>query len=249
MATKYVIASSDEMYHFKYIKREKQANGKYKYYYDTNQLKSDVKAFVNDPTGKNAKKNYQNAQQQYINAHNNLVGPAMSNAYYSTAASKIEKITSSGNKYVPVTKEERQYTENKVNEQHAKIKLDRAKKAYDASLSGKLDKTLDAGRTMIKKASNVAKDKLGYDEKDRFYEVLSNVNKKAAYDQRTAGKATGTSEDTAKLLGMGKEYINAYNEYLKTPIGVINEPSDAMKLRINSAKQAVNRLIARTKSK
>lgn len=44
---------SDELYHWKYIKREKRPNGKWRYYYDKKQLKQDAKDFWNkDVTGK-----------------------------------------------------------------------------------------------------------------------------------------------------------------------------------------------------
>ena len=71
MSNNYVILPNgntireDELYHWKYIKREKQANGKWKYYYDTDQLKNDVKKVVSDPIGTKAKKTYQQAQQRH----------------------------------------------------------------------------------------------------------------------------------------------------------------------------------------
>lgn len=55
--------SKNELCHWKYIKREKRPNGKWRYYYDTNQLKDDI--------GVDELKTYNDAKTRYENAVQN----------------------------------------------------------------------------------------------------------------------------------------------------------------------------------
>lgn len=63
MAIKYIDLNPSELMHWKYIKREKLPNGKYRYYYDAEQFKDDM--------GVDEYQRYSNARNAYKEAENN----------------------------------------------------------------------------------------------------------------------------------------------------------------------------------
>lgn len=263
---------NNELYHWKYIKREK-VGGKWKYYYDTGSLKKDAKNFVKDPVGTKAKAQYRKTQQKYIDASNVGNGRSMSDLYYRDERKKAQELTKRGIKYIPTELKSpfakdknvgRKAVADLKREEHAKIEMNRAKKAYDKTALGKLEKSASNTRHLINEAKKTVKDKLGYDERDALDKAQKEVNEtsynkanalinaKDAYDYAERYGDDSFYETRADEYGKAKESHDkavskrdkAKAVYYDTPIGKLAEAGE----RIDAAKDYVEDLLKRKKS-
>ena len=238
-----------ELYHWKYIKREK-VGGKWKYTYDTEGLKRDAKNFVNDPLGTKAKQTYRQAQQNKINAQNRVSGRLMSDVEYREASKGNGPKTTSVTNRAAREKAVNAYRSDQVKLAVAKGKEKLAKEMYDKSLLGKLEKTSDNMRAFAKDVKDTAKDKLGYDEREALDKAQQEVNETSSR-KAVALLNAKDAYDYAERYGnddlyetRADEYANAKTShdkavskrdrakevYYDTPIGKLAEATEKLEL-------------------
>ena len=119
----YIDLDPDEIMHWKYIKREKLANGKYRYYYDQSELDSQERSALK------AKQDVDNAHQRVDEAKAEL----------DVAESAMQKVLSSNNRKVNLNQISAMRL--KVNEAYANLKLAEIK----------FDKTENAANKIVSK--------------------------------------------------------------------------------------------------
>ena len=218
--------SDNELMHWKYIKREKLANGKYKYYYDL---------------GETQKKNYEQAKANYTNNRNQH-----ESAWRNKKTPNAEGLNKADS-FVP-------YWGNKEKEYDLKTKMDKAKAEYDKTPLGKREARAEETKHKIQQVKNWAKDKLGYDEKQAVESARVNavVKKNEAddieaknsqwklkytdFDPYTGEASKKPGYDEVEEMAdwqdnyykeMAKEaedeYIDAIDSYMKTPLGKLDK--------------------------
>jgi hypothetical protein len=214
----------DELYHFKYIKREKVGD-KWKYYYDTEALKSDVKTAVSDPLGNKRKAALDQAQRKYQDATNRVSSRLMSDIHYREAANKNTKTSASeqANRDDAI----RDYRRDNMNKIKAKEELDKARTEYDKSLRARVEKAPDALRGMAEGAKQKVQDILGKDER--------NYRDFAKRQSEAVDKTTMIVNGQEVVTDWDDEYARAEKEYMKTPLGVLEKTGKT----INTAKDYV----------
>ena len=230
MSNRYYIFSN-ELYHWKYIKREKVGN-KWKYYYDT---------------GANAKKNYEQAKQKLDTYNRQEKGAKVRGL---TGADHEHSRGHAFNKYSqthysldgPRMKLEKEYEE--------------AKSEYYDSPMGKREQRAENTKRTVQKVKNWAKDKLGYDEKQAASaaRTKATIAKNEAEDikkENDQWKKNNPDSDNIRemadwqtnyyreLAGEAKvESIKADIAFSKTPLAKL----EAMKESIDAAKDWVSEL-------
>lgn len=124
----------DELMHWKYIKREK-VNGKWRYWYDADSLKKDVKSLVNNVTKKTRK---------IVNSGKKSVGKYRTKSLSSTIKSTVSKIADNTKKLVSSIKKNVHKYIAKVPTGDNEYRYFYSEKAYQAYLKGKnaVDKAL-----------------------------------------------------------------------------------------------------------
>lgn len=156
MSSKYAITTGDELYHWKYIKREKQANGKYKYYYNADQLKSDIK----NATVATAKANYQKTANASLSWQKQARNAALKNV--TTNVADKDPATKYGSSYKRIVDQSKKHD--------LQDKTEKAESKYRTTTVGKIDQAVDNASYNVKKkvdsVKNWVKDKVGYDEKE-----------------------------------------------------------------------------------
>lgn len=118
----YIDLDSDEIMHWKYIKREKLANGKYRYYYDQSGLD------LQEQSALKAEQEVDNAYRRVDEAKSKL----------DIATSAMQKARSNGNRKIPLNQVNAMRL--KVNEAYAdlkiaEIKLDETKQSASKTIS------------------------------------------------------------------------------------------------------------------
>lgn len=128
----YIDLDADEIVHFKYIKREKLPNGKYRYYYD----QSELERYKNEAD--QAQKDYQKANMKVANARVNkkTADYKLDRAYEKRRSARTtNEIVDAGNArnkaYKGVQAAERALNIAENNRKTARILADDAKKAYN----------------------------------------------------------------------------------------------------------------------
>ena len=230
MSNRYYV-SSNELYHWKYIKREKK-NGKWVYYYDT---------------GANAKKNYEQAKQKldtYKRQEEGALarGLAGKGHEHSSGHAMQRYVNSHYKDYGPREKLEKQYEE--------------AKSEYYDSPMGKKEQRAENLKRTAQKVKDWAKDKLGYDEKQAASaaRTKATIAKNEAEDikkENDQWKKNNPDSDNIRemadwqtnyyreLAGEAKvESIKADIAFSKTPLAKL----EAMKESIDAAKDWVSEL-------
>lgn len=209
---------TDELYHWKYVKRVKK-NGKWKYYYDWDELKKDTKNFVSDPTGSRAKNNLKNAQQRTLNAQNNISGRKMSDIHYRAASKGNGPETTSVNNRAAREKAVNAYRRDQVDLAVAKANEKKAREAYNNTVAGKTENTIkaisDSAKGLVEGVKQKTMDALGKDEKN-YYEYTKKLYANDPNSKFSTGKA------------VAGEYIRAKEEYMKTPMGMVEAAGDAI---------------------
>lgn len=226
---------SNELYHWKYIKREKVGN-KWKYYYDT---------------GANAKKNYEQAKQK-LDTYNRQEKGA-----------KVRGLTGADHEH------SRGHAFNKYSQTHysldgPRMKLEKeyeeAKSEYYDSPMGKREQRAENTKRTVQKVKNWAKDKLGYDEKQRMSAAETNA-KVRAYKSNDIIRENNKwltenpgHKNIADLVNWQNNYVreladeaekayrDAQKEFEKTPLAKL----ESMKKTIDSAKDWVSDLFKRS---
>lgn len=245
----FVEVSDDELMHWKYVKRVKNKNGKWKYYYDWDELKKDTKTFVKDPLGKEAKAKYNQAQQRYIDASNTVNGRRMSDVHYDEAAKGRGVEWVSNNNKEARAKAVKAVTSDSARLVKAKKELSDAKKAYEKTIPARLDKTKENAKSTIKYVNDRIQDKLGVDERDEYrktkgeYERAKenlNITKNNAakgnssvydsiYDYDQDRMVPHTVEYwTKRTSDLGKKYADSKKEYMNTPLGKVAKITTAV---------------------
>lgn len=203
-----VPVSDDVLMHWKYIKRVKK-NGKWKYYYDTDQLKKD---FQNSKLGNaigydernrfnSMKPRYNQALKRFNDAY------AKQQEAREKSQEEMRKYYNNPNKpkggYLVAQQQEASRSKDvqKILKEDAHIydKYERTKYDYYNTPLGKLEKPVEKGKAFIKsftKKVESAKDKAGVDEKERLKNAAAN-------------RATSESEREVNL----KKYVTSYDEY------------------------------------
>lgn len=244
--------SDDELMHWKYLKREK-VNGKWKYYYDWNELKSDTKTFLNDPTGRKRKKNLDRAEKELRDATNTIENRKMRSPDYSKAINEIRNAKARGTAYVAKGFLEETAAIDLDKQAEARKRLDEAKNAYSKTAPAKIEKAKDSANGIGEGIKQKTQDILGYDErnyKDYAYEMREKTEseiKKANYDyfhnnyvsvstdegfKKLMDHRTRVSEIEGKYDKWAEEYIKAKADYMKTPLGMIEATGDAVESAI-----------------
>lgn len=224
------IVSTDELSHswltkgvqkedHKYVKRVKK-NGKWKYYYDWDELKKDTKNFVSDPTGARAKNNLENAKQMTQTVKNNIASRQSSDVHYREAAKGKGPEYVSKNERAAREKAVNAYRSDQVHLAATKAKEKKAQKAYNNTVAGKTENTIkaisDSAKGLIEGIKQGTKDILGQDEKN-YYEYTKKI-----YEHEPAGNfITGVT--------FAEAYVKAKKEYMKTPMGMIEAAGESAK--------------------
>lgn len=131
----------DEMCHWKYVKRVKKPNGKYRYYYDREQVKEDL--------GVNAKEEYESAKYHEKYTHE------AKKFWEDSLTSRVKEYTSNGKitrgeaAALKLASENYEYQKVKIAE--AKARVSEAAVKYGKTPLGKLEKAKNKGKNFIKK--------------------------------------------------------------------------------------------------
>lgn len=252
----YIDLDENEFVHFKYIKREKLPNGKWRYYYDSDQLKEDVKKVIG--IGGKARMNKAAGEVRVSQKNEKITGKA-----FNDAMSKLrwddQTSVDNWNKAAEDHKRQLENTGRKLDEYTV------AKDEYKKSILGSIDYAIHEGKKALK-------DKLGYDERQRYenaskkYAKAQDIEKeyhreseavrselkkeKNLVDPDSWELQTGhLTENPDWLVNQSKKAKNELdymrNEYMNTPLGKLERAKDS----IESAKQWVDDLFNGRKNK
>ena len=196
----YVDLDEGEIIHFKYLKKEKLANGKWRYYYDVTQLKNDFK----DATGLSARERYANAKKSVDHTREAL----SETREYKTAT---EKYYRNALKY----QQEAGVNPDKIKDAERKAAI-----ARDSLLNYESQTRIDPVKfTTMQITAYMADERLkNLMKKDQDL-------KKIAQDRlddaiiKVNNASIAVRENTQALYKAGREYAEARNEFFETPLG------------------------------
>lgn len=249
----------DELQHWKYVKREK-VNGKWKYYYNWDELKKDAK----NALGVNAKQNmnaaktyYKNAQNKSTDAYKKVVS---TNKKYNNIPNKKSLAAWEANK--KADKAMNAYRESITNAANRGREYLEAKNAYMKTPLGKLDQAkadIKSGYNKAKKSvskflSNLpGKAKNAVDKVKDASGITAKQNANAAkkkYDQAKDVYSRSKTKETLNYLSRSTaDYAKARREYQQSPMGQLpGKAKAAAKSAASTVKSAAN-TAARTADK
>lgn len=245
----------DELYHWKYVKREKQANGKWRYYYDTDELKSDVKAFVNDPTGAKRKKAFEDSIANLKNTRRNI-DEAMNASYKDQDRARFASENYGGkSEYAKKMRDKwidnaEKTIEKFAGDDRALEEYTRARDAYEKTLRGKLDKAADYATDEInritgndyRKAMNAAERELRWATEKHAKSEEALKRAEAMYEKNERSENPDVWRNTldrdlhrATIHELdawldednaAEKYVATRSAYMKTPLGKLEAASD-----------------------
>lgn len=194
-----VPVSDDVLMHWKYIKRVKK-NGKWKYYYDWDQLKKDTSNKIQTTLDKAADKLGVDERDRLKEASRKQTEATLRNI---VAKSNFENLDTTNRTPDEIRKSGEQYRDSSKEKAKAEKNYQNAVQDYVNTPIGKLEakhkvtvsKGVDFIKSISKKVDDI-KDKAGVDEKERL--------KNAA-----ATRATSESEREVNL----QKYVTSYDEY------------------------------------
>jgi hypothetical protein len=204
-----VPVSDDVLMHWKYIKRVKK-NGKWKYYYDTDQLKKDFQnSKLGNAIGYDEEKRKNAAEKKYNTAadamrkardekkaaQNNLE-KKMGEIKENFVSSEDPRVANENQQYINAAEKQKK-TAKALTKSYEK--LEKANADYDKTLLSKTRVAQEKGKAFIEsigKKVESAKDKAGVDEKERLKNAAAN-------------RATSESEREVNF----QKYVTSYDEY------------------------------------
>ena len=202
----YVDLDEGELAHFKYIKREKLPNGKWRYYYDAEQMKTDFK----DSTGITARNKYKEAEKT-LDTSKKALSETLKyrDTIEKSYANRTEEYANAG------------VDPNKLNEAARKAAV--AKQALDKYRLDSKHNPFDAANTYkhvgLTLTYNALDKKLkDLQEKDASLKKQAKDNLDLVTDTTKKYLAAERQNIQARYEA-GKAYAEAQKEYYKTPLG------------------------------
>lgn len=234
---KWATVSDDELYHWKYIKREKK-NGKWVYTYPNDKL--GIKNFIDTKiTGKAYEQHRREAVEEKRKVNNKMFDVDQDKIHAAQTSYERTKGPSWDDpKVIELEKEYEQLSKQSkaIKKEISEVEAD----YYNKSLKGKVEAKVNDVKASVSKA----KDKLGVDERAEYRDTKKAYEVDKSYlIEATARSDKYSANDWAKRTAKSaKEYTDAKREYMKTPLGKVTKTAIA-------GKEYLNSIFARSKKK
>lgn len=196
----YVDLDEGELVHFKYLKKEKLANGKWRYYYDAEQMKSDFK----NATGLSAREKYHDAKR-VVDDNKKSLAKARE---YKLEAERQHKDASDKLKTAGVSAEK-----IKDAERNARI-------SKDLLLQYESWNRVDPMKLVSMQTSSALADTYVEGLKKKDQNLKAKAQERVEVTSAAVANFTNTTGKRAtELYKAGQEYAEAKKEYYDTPLG------------------------------
>lgn len=194
-----------ELYHWKYVKREKK-NGKWVYTYDNDKL--GVKNFIDTKvTGKAYKQHAQEALKNNINTNNQLASTAQRRIH---AEQTAKGYSQTDPKVIKLKQQESALSRKSAASE--KEYRDAMNNYKNNSVVGRTASNINNIKSNVKSGVSIVKDKLGYDERDALDKAQKEVNE-TSYKKANALTNAKDAYDYAERYGDDSFYETRADEY------------------------------------